>query len=77
MGIIAGKETKTATKEVFTYLFNGLNKTQCEKFNPDKIYLNQGKAEIANYPTEFTEINMIGVFDFKHKQDLLDKWTWC
>ena len=76
MGIIAGKETKTATKEVFTYLFNGLNKTQCEKFNPDKIYVNQGKAEIANYPTAFTEITMSGVFDFKHKQDLLDKWTW-
>ena len=76
MGIISGKETKEATKKVFDYLFNELNKIQCEKFNPDKIYVNQGKAEIANYPTNFSEIEMKGVFNFKYKQDLLDKWNW-
>ena len=76
MGIISGKETKESVKNVFDYLYNGLNKTQCEKFNPDKIYVNQGKAEIENYPTNFSEIEMKGVFDFKYKQDLLDKWSW-
>ena len=76
MGIISGKETKESTKAVFTYLFNELNKTQCEKYNPDKIYVNQGKAEIANYPTEFSEIVMKGLFDYKYKQDLLDKWRY-
>ena len=39
-------------KNVFDYLYNELNKVQCEKFNPDKIYVNQGKAEIANYPED-------------------------
>ena len=76
MGIISGKETKAAVKDVFDYLYKELNKVQCEKFNPDKIYVNQGKAEIANYPTNFTEIRMTGVFDFQYKQGLLDKWTW-
>lgn len=76
MGIISGKEKKEAVKNVFDYLYNELNKVQCEKFNPDKIYVNQGKAEIANYPTGFSEIVMHGVFDFKYKQDLLDKWSW-
>lgn len=76
MGIISGKESKESVKAVFDYLYNDLNKVQCEKFNPDKIYVNQGKAEIANYPTGFSEITMKGVFDFKYKQDLLDKWSW-
>ena len=76
MGIISGKEKKEAVKNVFDYLYNELNKVQCEKFNPDKIYVNQGKAEIANYPTGFSEIVMHGVFDFQYKQNLLDKWSW-
>ncbi len=76
MGIISGKEKKEPVKNVFDYLYNELNKVQCEKFNPDKIYVNQGKAEIANYPTGFSEIVMHGVFDFQYKQDLLDKWSW-
>lgn len=74
MGIIAGKEQKVAIKEVFNYLFNELNSKQCAKFNPDKIYVDQAKAEIFNYPTLFTEIDMKGIFDYKYKQDLLDKW---
>ena len=76
MGIIKGKETKKAVKDVFDYLFKELNKVQCEKYNPDRIYNNQLEAEIENYPTDFTEIEMEGVFDYRHKQDLLDKWTW-
>jgi hypothetical protein len=76
MGIISGKETKQATKDVFTYLFNELNKVQCEKYNPDKIYVNQGSAEIANYPKDFTEIEMNGLFDYNYKQNLLDKWRY-
>lgn len=74
MGMISGKETKTNVKMVFDYLYNELNEKQVRKFNPDKIYKNQGKSEIENYPTNFKEINMQGSFDFNHKKDLLDKW---
>jgi len=76
MGIISGKETNEAVKNVFDYLYKELNKVQCEKYNPDKIYVNQGSAGISNYPEGFSEIVMKGVFDFNYKQNLLDKWTW-
>ena len=76
MGMISGHETKTAVKEVFTYLYNELNKPQCAKFNPDKIYVDMPAAEIANYPASYKEITMAGLFDFQYKQDLLDKWKY-
>lgn len=76
MGMIAGHDTKGKVKDVFTYLFNELNKPQCAKFNPDKIYVNMPKAEIANYPTGFGEISMKNLFDVKYKQNLLDQWKY-
>ena len=63
-------------KEVFTYLFNELNKPQCAKFNPDKIYVNMPASEIKNYPASYAEITMKGLFDFQYKQNLLDQWKY-
>ena len=74
MGMISGHETKGSVKEVFTYLYNELNKPQCAKFNPDKIYVDMPAAEIRNYPADYKEIPMAGLFDFEYKQELLDKW---
>lgn len=76
MGMISGHETKGSVKEVFTYLYNELNKPQCAKFNPDKIYVDMPTAEIQNYPENYKEITMAGLFDFQYKQDLLDKWKY-
>jgi len=76
MGMISGHEDKAAVKDVFTYLFNELNKPQCAKFNPDIIYNDMPEAEIPNYPTGFGEITMNGMFDFEYKQDLLDQWEY-
>ncbi len=76
MGMISGHETKNCVKEVFTYLYNELNKPQCAKFNPDIIYTEMPAAEIPNYPTGFGEITMEGMFDFEYKQDLLDQWEY-
>ena len=76
MGMISGHETKGSVKEVFTYLYNDLNKRQCAKFNPDRIYTDMPAAEIPNYPTGFGEITMEGMFDFEYKQDLLDQWEY-
>ena len=69
--MISGHDTKPAVKEVFTYLFNELNKPQCAKFNPDKIYVDMPAAEIPNYPASYDEITMNGLFDFEYKQNLL------
>lgn len=76
MGMISGHETKPAVKEVFTFLYNELNKPQCAMFNPDIIYVDMPAAEIPNYPTGFGEITMEGMFDFEYKQDLLDQWEY-
>ncbi len=76
MGIISGHENKSGVSEVFSYLFNELNKPQCAKFNPDKIYTDMPDAEIPNYPSEYDEITMNGLFDFDYKQDLLDQWKY-
>lgn len=76
MGMIAGHDVKPAVKDVFTYLYNELNKPQCALFNPDIIYTDMPAAEIPNYPTGFSEITMKGMFDFEYKQDLLDQWEY-
>ena len=76
MGMISGHETKPAVKDVFTYLYNELNKPQCALFNPDKIYVEMPAAEIPDYPESYNEITMNGLFDFQYKQDLLDQWVY-
>ena len=57
-------------------LYYELNKPQCAKFNPDKIYSDMPEAEIPNYPTGFGEITMNGLYDFEYKQNMLDKWEY-
>ena len=75
MGMINGKDKNPDVKAVFDYLYNDLNKRQVAKFNPGKVYANQLPAEIANYPQAVAEIDMVKLFDFKYKQDMLDKWN--
>ena len=76
MGMISGHETKGSVREVFSYLYNELNKPQCAKYNPDKIYVDMPASEIPNYPASYDEITMAGLFDFEYKQNLLDKWKY-
>ena len=76
MGMISGHENRGSVKAVFDYLYNNLNRPQCAKFNPDKIYTDMPAAEIAGYPTGFGEITMKGLFDFAYKQKLLDQWKY-
>lgn len=76
MGMIKGHDTKDSVKDVFAYLYNDLNKTQCAKFNPDKIYVDMPTAEIKNYPETYKEITMDGLYDFEYKQALLDNWQY-
>ena len=76
MGIVSGHETKGSVREVFTFLFNDLNRSQCALFNPDKIYVDMPAADIQNYPIDYNEITMKGLFDFQYKRDLLHKWEY-
>lgn len=72
--MIDGKQKNKAVKEVFDYMVNTWNKQHCQKFYPDTIYKDQGAAGIPNYPTEVPEATMTGLYDFNHKQSLLDAW---
>jgi len=72
--MIDGKQTKTAVKNVFDYMANTWNIKHCRKFYPDAIYKNQGASEIPNYPVNVPEVIMSGLYDFSHKQTLLDAW---
>lgn len=76
MGMVAGHETRGSVKAVFDYLYNELNRPQCAKFNPDRIYTDMPAAEIPNYPVSYNEITMNGLFDYDYKQNLLDQWKY-
>ncbi len=76
MGMVKGHETKKTVNDVYVYLYSELNQEQCSKFNPDKIYKNQKASQIANYPSQTTEIPMKGLYDPSYKQSLLDSWKY-
>ena len=76
MGMVSGHETNGSVRSVFDYLYRELNKPQCAKFNPDRVYADMPAAEIPNYPAGYGEIAMQGLFDFRFKQELLDKWQY-
>lgn len=74
MGMINGHQSKTSTKEVFSYIYNDLNKKEVVLYNPAKIYKDQGPSQLLNYPENIVELEMPTVFDHNHKADLLAKW---
>lgn len=75
MGIINGHQERPAVKEVFEYIYNELNLIQTQKFTPDPVYKNQ-VPENPNYPSDFSMIDMVGLFEPNYKQELLDKWEY-
>lgn len=74
MAMINGHEKRKCVKEVFDYVFNTLNKKDCEKFLPDPIYKDY-TPEDSEYPVNVPTIDMKGLFDPDYKANLLDKWT--
>ncbi len=76
MGMISGHETRAAVKDVFSFLYGELNKKQCARFNPDRIYAEMPASQIPGYPEHYEEIPMKGLFDDQYKQELLDRWKY-
>lgn len=76
MGMINGHDSREVVKNVFDYLYSGLNKDQCALYNPDKIYVDMPEALIPCYPVGFDEINMENLFDAQYKQEMLDRWEY-
>lgn len=72
--IINGKEQSKAVKEVFEYMISTLNHEMCEKFFPEKIYLDRDFV-VDNYPTNIKYANMKNN-NINEKLRLLDKWNY-
>lgn len=73
-GMIAGKEDRTAVREVFDFLYNTYGYENCEKFFPEQIY--SGRTfTIENYPSDITYCDMSGDTS-QQKEHLLSRWKY-
>jgi iron(III) transport system substrate-binding protein len=74
-GIIKGKETRPAVKEVFEFTMTRLVRDDKELYCPEPIMKNQTN-NIPNYPRNILYANMDGVYDLSLKERLLEKWKY-
>ncbi|HCC38088.1 MAG TPA: ABC transporter substrate-binding protein [Treponema sp.] len=74
-GIIKGKETRQAVREVFEFYYTTLSREDKELFVPEQIFKSQTNA-IANYPVNTKPADMRGIENLAEKERLLDKWKY-
>jgi iron(III) transport system substrate-binding protein len=74
-GIIKGKETRSAVKEVFEFTMTKLLKDDKELYCPEAIMVNQ-QVNILNYPKNIPYAKMDGVYDLSLKERLLERWKY-
>jgi iron(III) transport system substrate-binding protein len=75
MGIIKGKETRRAVKEVFDFVAGALVHEDKERYSPEQIFKTQ-KNEVPNYPRNIAYADMSGGTDLAEKERLLGKWKY-
>jgi iron(III) transport system substrate-binding protein len=75
MGIIKGKENRSAVKEVFQFALTKLVRDDKELYCPEAIFKNQPN-NIPNYPQNIPYADMTGVYDTGLKEKLLAKWKY-
>jgi iron(III) transport system substrate-binding protein len=75
MGIIKGKETRQAVRDVFEFYAYTLCREDKELFVPEQIYKSQS-FDIPNYPTGVKTADMRGIESLSEKERLLDKWKY-
>lgn len=73
-GIIAGKEERTAVREVYDFLYSTYGYENCQNFFPEPIYADQ-TFEIDNYPADISYCDMSGN-TAEMKEYLLSKWNY-
>ena len=73
-GIIAGKESRSAVKEVYDFLYSTYAYENCEKFFPEPIFKDRSFA-IENYPEGIVYGDMSGDTP-ETKARLLEKWKY-
>lgn len=74
LGMVAGKEERTAVQEVFSFLHSEYGYENCANFYPEPIYADM-TFDIRNYPSEIIYCNMSGD-TAQYKEALLAKWNY-
>ena len=75
MGIIKGKDTRQAVREVFEFYVNTLTREDKELFAPEQIFKVQVN-DIPNYPRNVKAADMRGIESLSEKERLLEKWKY-
>lgn len=73
-GIIAGKEERTAVRQVYDFLYGTYGYENCQKFFPEPIYAGR-TFTIDNYPADISYCDMSGN-TAEMKDHLLSRWKY-
>lgn len=73
-GIIAGKETRDAVREVYDFLYGTYGYENCEKFFPEPIY-KEHRYTVENYPNNIKYCDMSNN-TATEKERLLSMWEY-
>ncbi len=71
-GIIKGKETRKAVRDVMNYLYSNYTEESCSKFYPEKI-LKDSNYSVDNFPISISYADMSGN-TLARKEELLELW---
>ena len=75
LGIIKGKETKKAVRDVFEFYLDTLSREDKELFVPEQVFKSQVN-NIPNYPQNIKTADMNGIGNLAEKERLLEKWKY-
>ncbi|AEF82913.1 extracellular solute-binding protein [Leadbettera azotonutricia] len=75
LGIIKGKDSRKAVKDVFDFYLNTVSREDKERFVPEQIFKNQVNT-IPNYPANVKSGDMRGIEILSEKERLLEKWKY-
>ena len=75
MGIIKGKDSRKAVRDVFEFLLYTLNREDKELFSPEQVFKSQTNT-IPNYPQNVKVADMRGIESLPEKERLLAKWKY-
>ena len=74
-GIIKGRESRQAVREVFEFYAYTLNREDKELYAPEQIFKQQVN-NVPNYPQNIKVADMRGIESLPEKERLLEKWKY-
>jgi len=75
MGMVKGKDSREAVREVFDFYVNVLTREDKELFVPEQIFKSQVN-DIPNYPRDVKVADMRGIESLPEKERLLERWKY-